>query len=79
MNEVTELRHSWLNVDRQDEDARLSKTSLSCKENPEVIATYMSQLSSSRQLMLTTCHVQIISRDGHTTQARALLNLASST
>ena len=71
--------HSWLHITTQDKEAKVSDTALPRKDNPgDVVTTHTSQSSSSRQVSLMTCQVQVTSPDGHTTKARALLDSASS-
>ena len=48
------------------------------KEKPAIISTHVSQLKNCRQILLMTCCVKIVGPDGSTTQARALLDSASS-
>ena len=48
------------------------------KEDTTVVSTHVSQLRNRRQVLLMTCRVKIIGPDRSTTQARALLDSASS-
>ena len=48
-------------------------------EDTTVVSTHVPQVWNHRQVLLITCQVKIVGADGSTTQARALLDSASST
>ena len=70
--------HSWLHINTQDKEAKVSDTESQCKDDPGIVTTHTSQSSSSRQVLLMTFQVRVTSPDGHVTKARALLDSASS-
>ena len=71
--------HTWLHADTNPDVKKKEATPNREQDNPpSVLATNSSQ-SGGRQVLLMTCQNQVISPNGLVTQARALLDLASST
>ena len=71
--------HSWLHVDPKSEDRKASKAGSHSGESSDVVTANVSWTMQHKQVLLMTCKVQILGLDGSVTQARALLDSASST
>ena len=71
--------HSWLHIDSKSEDRKAPKASPHSGESTDVITANVSRTTQHKQVLLMTCEVQILGPDGSTTQARVLLNSATST
>ena len=71
--------HSWLHVDPISEDCKASMAGSHSRESPDVVMANVSRTMQHKKILLMTCKVQILGPDGSVTQARALLDSASST
>ena len=71
--------HSWLHFDAKSEDRETSKAGSRSGKSTDVVTANVSGTVQHKQVLLMTCKVQILGPDGSTTQARALLDSASST
>ena len=71
--------HSWLHIDAKSKDRKASKARSHSKESSDMVTANMTRTVQHNQVLLMTCKVQILGRDGSTMQARTLLDSVSST
>ena len=71
--------HSWLHIESKSEDRKAAKSGSRSGESTGVVTANVSRTVQHKQVLLMMCKVQLLGPDGSTTQARALLDSASST
>ena len=64
--------HLWQHIDSKSEDHKAVKAGSHSRDSMQRGNRYVSQTMQHKQVLLTTCKVQILGPDGSTTQARAL-------
>ena len=73
--------HSLMHIDSKSENRKAAKAGprLRSGESTDVVMANVSRTTQHKQVLLLTCKVQILGPNGSTTQARVLLDSASST